>query len=92
MNDYDQHGEGCSEPGHIFGCAGKAGGDHTYRDCWLCHDVIPDGMYVVVNVEGTVRDICDTCMEKADEGDDLTERLDLNREGDPAFNGAFNAW
>ena len=53
--------------------------------CAFCGDTsaIVDGRYVLVQFEAGLRVVCDDCYSKADEPEWS------NREGDPAFNGAF---
>jgi len=62
--------------------------------CFLCHDDITERPSVRVSFDGSIADVCDSCIEKADMDEPLDVALDMamNREGDPAFNGAFNAW
>ena len=60
--------------------------------CALCRDDVTEATSVVVSFAGDLRDVCDSCMEKADEGEPIEERLDMLREGLPEFNGAFSTW
>ena len=60
--------EDCSEPGHVWGCPGRAGGDHVLDDA-------PDPDWYE-DAEGYVR----------------APLSYENREGDPAFNGAWTRW
>jgi len=60
--------------------------------CWVCCQTITDDCWVNVVFGDVVRRVCDTCVERADEGRDLIEHLDLNPEGDPTLNGAFSTW
>lgn len=69
----DQHGEECTEAGHVFGCTGRAGGEHH-----LDPDYFADPSWFE-DEDGYVRE-------------PFINRGDLNREGDPAFNGAFDRW
>ncbi len=62
------------------------------RACFICHRTAPitHGTYVRVGwPDGSVQDVCDDCVEKADRDEPLDEELDLNPEGDPTRNGAF---
>jgi ribosome-binding protein aMBF1 (putative translation factor) len=63
-------------------------------NCFLCNDDITERPSVRVSFDGSIADVCDSCIEKADMDEPLDVALDMamNREGDPAFNGAFNAW
>ena len=48
----DPHGiytlKPCTLPGHVDGCAGKAGGEHELRDGWIAFE--QDGLTVEVEV------------------------------------------
>lgn len=55
--------------------------------CHFCERDTTEYPSVLVDFEGAIADVCDDCMAQADEPDmDMPER---DREGDPAFNGAF---
>jgi hypothetical protein len=61
--------------------------------CHVCRQTITDDCWVNVVFGDVVRRVCDLCIERADEGRDLIERLSYeNPEGLPEFNGAFNVW
>ena len=68
VTDADQSPETCSEPGHVRGCTGRAGGDHEL-------DSAPDDDWT-----------------EDEEGYVVAPLSYENREGDPAFNGAFDRW
>ena len=60
--------------------------------CFLCHrsDPIKHGTYVRVSwPDGSVKDICDDCYQKADVDETLDYTEEFDREGQPEFNGAF---
>ena len=86
--------EGCD----LARCTDRVGGDHapTCLRCGICDRDTSDGLYINVSkADGSVERVCDLCVERADEG--LTTGLDytedeINREGEPAFNGAFDRW
>ena len=58
--------------------------------CILCDADVTERPSVRVDFEGRVEEVCTDCLEKADEPDIQVRPFD--REGDPAWNGAFNAW
>jgi hypothetical protein len=74
----DQFGETCSEPGHVHGCPGMAGGDH---------ELIRDAVREVLDLDGP-----DPSWFEDEEGYVRAPLNYENREGDPAFNGAFDKW
>lgn len=47
--------------------------------CFICHRSAPiaNGTYVRVSFGDSVEAVCDDCMSKADEGEDLDEMLDM---------------
>lgn len=49
--------------------------------CFLCRSDISNGDYVRVSwPDGSVRDICSTCVSRADDRESLEERLDWKGE------------
>jgi hypothetical protein len=74
--------EGCD----MEHCTHRVGGDHapTCRRCWVCRRVLGEHDHDWTNTsapDGSVRAVCDPCLEKADSGDWLEEGLDYT-EGD----------
>lgn len=55
--------------------------------CAVCGD-----QCVVPGDEDPEDTLCVACAEDRDDGTVYGDELDLNREGDPAFNGAFDRW
>lgn len=67
------------------------------RRCWICRRTLgwnDHDWTRVATPDGSVHDVCDPCMEKADTDEYLDETLDMteddfNVEGQPEFNGSF---
>ena len=60
--------------------------------CYWCDRDTSDGAYVNVSTDRGVIRCCDICWEKGDEGVDIPLDYTEDREGQPEFNGALNAW
>lgn len=82
--------ETCGDPTHVDGCPGAAGGDHDPRPvevrlsmlrCSECGDLLDSFGCCVIH------GLLDTEVM-----DGYDQPPDMNREGDPAFNGAFDRW
>ena len=61
----------------------------TPEACQFCGSTsaIVDGRYVLLTFGGRLRVVCDPCVEQAD--DEPEDEDELDREGQPEFNGAF---
>jgi hypothetical protein len=103
----DQFGETCSEPGHVHGCPGMAGGDHELVERLIDLTTVPgriEAAFQIVRadlrieeLEEEVRHLKAELASRGDwfEDDEGYVRAPLsyeNREGEPAFNGAFSKW
>lgn len=56
-------------------------------NCALCDIDVTERPSVLVDFEGGIAEVCDSCIEKADP--EVEERLDFLREGLPEFTGVF---
>lgn len=75
--DHDIHDMACHEEGHAHGCPCGAGGDAIRLSMLRCSEC------------GDFLDETGSCVMH---GLLDPEMADPNREGDPAFNGAFDKW